>query len=158
MASLYENIKNLAGKTGTKTVPAIVDFFKDGGETVVDGAKGLFNGAKGTGTTIGKVAGKASDVAVGTAKKGDSILAGTLNNKYARGAILIVAAVSIYKWAKGKLTRNRQQTDIEIKNQQAGRIEAQTNQMVEEYSNPYAKTGHVDRYRAEQGHSAGRNC
>jgi|OM-RGC.v1.022416922 hypothetical protein len=161
MASWLDNIVNT-----TKT------FFTDKDE--IGGAAA--NRAVQTGKDINEIAGRVGKVFVGAGDKasgaagwvGDkagnvasntkSLVTGSLNNPVVGRVIAVAALIGIYKWAKGKLTNNRKQNDIEIKNQQAARIEAQNEQMVNDYRemhNPNAKQGHVDKYMAEKG--AGRS-
>lgn len=134
---------------------ALVDWGKRFAENTGAVAGKLFNGAKGAGGAASGVVGWGAEKAGTMASRANTMTAKALNNKYVGGALMIAAAVGIYKWAKGKLNNNRIQNDIDIKNQQAAKIEAQTEQMVKEYNNPHAKSGHVARYNAEKGAAQG---
>lgn len=141
MAKLWDNIKNYFTDT-SRAGGAVVDWAKRAGgkvETVFEGG--------------GKVGGGVANVAGKTVKRADSLVAKTFNNPVTGGILMVAAAVALWHGAKRLFGAERKQKEIKAVRQQADAIEAQNQQMVQDYSayhNPHAKTGHVARYQNEK--------
>lgn len=134
---------------GSKAIPAAGDFIKDFASKPVNLVKGLVNGGGKVGGAVGRTAGN-------VAQKTDSLIAGTLRNPVTKTALMVVAAVAIYKGVKGFFSRKNKQQEINEISRQADAVEAQNAQMVQDYrgkaqayqfDNAHAQGGHLHRYQ-----------
>jgi len=134
MAKIWDNIKNYFTDTRHAGGAGV-----EWGKSFLGKGEAVLNGGNKVGGGIANVAGK-------TLKRADSLVAKTFNNPVTGGILMVAAAVALWHGAKRLFGAERKQKEIKAVRQQADAIEAQNQQMVQDYSayhNPHAKTGHV---------------
>lgn len=163
-------IQDAAKATNTKTAPAVVETIGAAGALAGDTVKTatriltkpvrMFAGAGDKGGNLIKSTAKGLD---NVASRGANIATGVMKNPVTKPLLMVAAAVFVYKWAKNKLSNNKQKTANQAKAEQLEAIEAQNAQMTNDYrayqfDNSQAKGGHQARYNSQQvgGHYQGR--